>query len=103
MSSSRIGRTLTIFRINLLGIVASLFGATAWSIWPSTAEWWGLGVLSILFGLSAFHLLLQALGMAWRVWAQERAIAALGGFGREAKSSQMATTARLRQMGMIGD
>lgn len=101
MRASIIGRTVTIVRINLLGLAASLFGTAAWFVWPGTAEWWGMGVLSLLFGVAAFRLGVQALGMAWRAWEQDRAVAALDRLGGETKSSQMATTKQLKRMGML--
>ena len=101
MMAAPLSRTAAIWRINVLGLTASLIGATAWSVWPETAEWWGFGVLAILLALGALQLVVQALGTAWRLFEHERAVAVFERHGREARSSQMATLDQLKQAGML--
>lgn len=103
MNRSVIGRVAAVIQINVLGLMAFVFTAAAWAIWPTAPEWWGLGVLSAVLALAAVQMTVRALGLLLRIWEQERAVAVFERHGREAKSSQMASSDRLRQAGMIDD
>lgn len=84
---------------NLLG--AALGGFVAWAVWPSSAEWWGLGALSIGGGMFGFTCLMKAIGAIASLHAKRRAIAAYMAKGGKPKSSQLATTRDLEDAGMI--
>ena len=84
---------------NLLGAVVG--GFIAWVVWPSSAEWWGMGALSIGAGLIAFVSLIRAIGLIVAAYAKRRAIAAYMAKGGKPKSTQMATSRDLEAAGMI--
>jgi ABC-type Co2+ transport system permease subunit len=77
----------TIIQINLKLFVAAVFAVTAHSIWPTTPEWWGLGVIAILMGAGALSLLVEAIGMALKLYQRDKAIAAYLAQGSKPKSS----------------
>lgn len=101
MKRSLISRTLTIVRINVLGLAATLLGVAAWALWPSDAKWWGFGVLSVLVALVSLLMATRTIATMWRVCEQDRAVGEFEQIGSEAKSSQMASADRLRRAGMI--
>jgi hypothetical protein len=41
-------RSTAAINVNLLA--ATGCGFSAWAVWPSSVEWWGFGVVSILLG-----------------------------------------------------
>ena len=84
---------------NLLGAAAG--GFIAWAVWPSSAEWWGMGALSIGAGLFAFTCFVKAIGLIVSVYAKRRAIAAYMAKGGKPKSSHLATSRDLEAAGMI--
>lgn len=77
-----------------------LFGFTAWAIWPTTAEWWQFGVMSVMFGVMAVAHFLGAIRLMIKATIRERQIKKFLKQGREAGSSELATRDALRRAGM---
>jgi len=87
--------------INLQLLSAFGFAVTAWAIWPTTAEWWGLGVMSVLFGLGALHGLVGALRSMAALHAKDRALHDYLARGGPPKQARFASDELLRKKGMI--
>jgi hypothetical protein len=87
--------------INLKFLMACLFGWAAWYIWPTTPEWYGLGIASILLGLGAVAHVINALQLMGRVYKREKELCAYMALGGEPKSSEMASDAKLKDAGML--
>ncbi len=98
-SYTRHTRAVVAINGNLLGAV--LGGFTAWAVWPSSAEWWGMGALSIGAGMFGFTCLMKAIGAIFSLHAKRRAIAAYMAKGGKPKSSTLATIGNLEDAGMI--
>jgi len=92
------GPTLEI-NFKLLG--TSLCACFAWAVWPSTPEWWGLGLLSILMGLGAFALLIDALMAMARLYKRDKAVADYVAQGTKPKTAELASKEALQKAGMI--
>lgn len=86
--------------INVKLLMACGFGYAAWSLWPTSAQWWGLGVTSILLGFGAFGLVLNAVQLMARVYARERALREYLKLGPPPKDAKMASPDQLDQAGM---
>ncbi len=82
----------TIVQINLRLFVAVIFAATAYKIWPTDPEWWGLGLISILMSASALGMLAEATGMALKLYQRDKAIADYLAQGGKPKSSVVASS-----------
>lgn len=87
--------------INLNFLMSCAFGIGAWAVWPASAEWWGLGVLSIMLGLSAFGSFANATRAMASLYAKERVLAEFLAQGEAPKSAELASEAKLRAAGMI--
>ncbi len=80
-----------------------LFGFTAWAVWPSTAEWWQFGVMSLMCAVMAVAHLIGAIRLMIKAHIRERQIKAFLKQGRVAGSSELATHDALRQAGMTDE
>lgn len=87
--------------VNLKFLLACAFGWAAWYIWPTTPEWYGLGVASVLLGCGAFAHVVNALQLMARVYKREKELRAYMALGDEPKSSEMASDAKLKEAGML--
>jgi hypothetical protein len=76
---------------------------TAVSIWPSSPEWWGFGLLSVLLGLSAFANLIAALRKMVKVYGREKEIARLAMSSRQPEPSDLAGFDAMKNAGMFND
>jgi len=85
-----------IVRINVNLLVATICGAGAYLIWPTSIEWWGFGFLSILLGISSFKLLVRAIALM-------RKLKLFSEYSKRAqpKSATLANAEALRKAGMI--
>ena len=81
-----------------LGAVQTM---TAVWLWPSSLDWWGLGVLSVLLGLSALAGILAALRDMLTVYTREKEIARFHATSRAPEPSDLADQDALRNAGMI--
>ncbi len=96
-------RRRAILTINRHCLGAGLFAAIAWTIWPSSPEWWGLGVVSIILAMQVPASLIAAIRAFLALRQRERAIAAYAAQGAPIKSAAMASTQSLIDAGMIDD
>lgn len=97
----RSGSLGTIVQVNVQLAMASLCGFAAWQLWPSNAEWWGLGIASVLLGLGSLGGVVGAIRAAVDLHARERALADYLAQGGVPKSSHMAGEQDLRNAGML--
>lgn len=91
----------TIMKINLELLYAVVLAVLAWLCWPETAEYWGFGLVSILFGAAAAALVIRNI---WEIWLQIMRDIAVGRFnrqGREPQSDGPGGDDALRDAGMI--
>ena len=96
-------RRQAVFKINRHCLGAALAGAIAWSIWPSTPEWWGLGLVSIILSMQVPIGIIKALKAYIALRQREHAIAAYRAQGAPTKSSAMASRQTMIDAGMIDD
>lgn len=94
---SRFGASVA---INVKSLFAFGFGCTSWFMWPNTADWWGLGALSIMSGIGAASLTVSAAKIMVRVYSRDKAIQLYMAQGRAPKSSEMASYDALKKAGM---
>lgn len=90
-------------RINGLFLMACFCGFVSWLSWPTSVEWWGFGLISIVMGLNVPILIAKAVGEMLTLYARDKSIAALMAQGAEAKADNLATSETLRSRGMIDD
>lgn len=94
---SRLGASLA---INLKSLLSFAFGWSGWALWPHTAEWWGLGVLCVLNGVSAAWLAGSAFKIMARVHGRDKAIRLYMMQGRAPKTTEIASADQLERAGM---
>ena len=90
-----------LLRINLKAFWAVCLGVAAYLLWPTTLEWWGLGFISICFGLSALGLMVNALRTAMKLHLRRKALEAYAAQGSRPKTAQMASEQALKNSGML--
>lgn len=86
--------------INAKFLMACFFGWVAWSLWPTSPEWWGLSVASFLLALGALAHVINALQLMARVYKREKELRAYMALGNDPKSSEVASDADLEEAGM---
>lgn len=87
--------------INVQLLFAAASAVFAWAIWPATVEWWGLGMVSVLFGMGALAGMSNAIGAMRAIYTKERALADYMAQGRAPKSARLASNADLKRAGML--
>jgi glucose dehydrogenase len=87
--------------INVNFLMSCLFGVGAWAVWPTSIEWWGLGVMSVMLGLAAFGNFANAIRAMVALHAKERVLAEYLAQGDAPKSAELASEEKLRQAGMV--
>lgn len=90
-----------IVSVNTHMVGACFFGWAAWVCWPTSPYWWGLGLISILFGVGAASLLVGALRTAIGSWRRRKALAEFMAQGGPQKSARLADDDTLRRAGMV--
>ena len=92
-----------IWNINgqLLGAATCAF--VAWLLWPSSYEWWGFGVLSIIMAFGTVLGLIGAIKSMAALYDRDKMIIDYGTLGAAPKSSRMASEDQLRDAGMLDD
>ncbi len=90
-----------VVNVNAKLLSAFLLGGTAWWLWPSTPELWGLALPSILISLSASGKLVAALKAIRKTSARVRVVSTLKQDSIEPKSSSLISEDELRKAGMI--
>lgn len=96
-------RAGAVLRINGHLLLSFACGYIAWAIWPQNAEWWGLGVISIIVGMAAPIEFVKALKAMATLHARDRVLTDYEAQGGRPKSSKMATAVDLRRAGMLDE
>jgi hypothetical protein len=81
-------------------LAAFLLGFAAFAIWPQTAQWWQLGVMSVMLAVLAVAKLCAGIRAMTKIFLREREIARLMALGRADRPSELAGTDALRHAGM---
>ena len=92
-----------ILKVNGHFLQASLFVGVAWLIWPTSPEWWGFGLLSILLGAAALASLIAALRAMTKLYVRERELARFVATARTADPSDLADQDALKDAGMFDE
>lgn len=90
-------------QINFKLLGASIFGVSAWALWPSNPEWWGLGVVAIILGLGAVGLLVEALRAMAKLYSRDKAMAEFLAQGNKPKSSALVSDELLDELRLTDD
>jgi hypothetical protein len=77
-----------------------LLSFAAWAIWPSTAEWWQLGLMSVMLAVLAFSKFCTAIRAMTKIYLREREIARHMALGQVDRPSELAGRDALRRAGM---
>lgn len=93
----------TILKINLSFLGACVLSFVAWAIWPSSPEWWGFGLLSIILGGAAVGNIFSALRAMVKLYEREKELARFAATSRAPTPSDLADHEALRNAGMIDD
>jgi len=93
----------SIFTVNGHLLHAFLLGGLAWWLWPSSPEWWGFGLLSIILGAAAFGKSIEALRAMVKIYGREKELARLAATSRAPDPSDLADQNALKDAGMIDD
>ncbi len=80
-----------------------LLGGGAWWLWPSSPQWWGFGLLSIMLSAAAFGKAVEALRAMVKLYARERDFSRLAATSRAPDPSDLAGQDALRNAGMFDD
>lgn len=80
---------------------AIVFGWGASALWPSSPEWWGLGVVSVMLGMGAVACLGSAIGTMVGRYRREHELHRYLSQGGAPKSARLASNDDLRRAGMI--
>lgn len=92
-------KTIATVNIDLLAAVGCWFASSA--LWPTTYEWWGLSLISIMFGAGVPLCIIDAVKCLWRYWRQKAAIDAFHEGRSAPKSARLADERRMDEMGMF--
>ena len=95
--------TASVLTVNGHFFQAFLLGAFAWWLWPSSPEWWGFGLLSIILGVGAFGKTIEALRAMVKIYGREKELARLAATSRAPDPSDLADENALKNAGMIDD
>ena len=85
--------------MNLLAAI--LCAVIAKAAWPTSPEWWGMGVVSILFGMAALASVAAGIGGMKSLYRRDRELSGYMAQGGAPKSAKLADHERLRKAGMI--
>lgn len=96
-------RRKAVLTINRHCLGAALAGTIAWWIWPTTPEWWGLGLISFILSMQIPISIIKAMKAYFALRQRERAIAAYQAQGAPTKSSAMASRQTMIDAGMIDE
>ena len=92
-----------IVTINAKLLFAFSFGVVSYLIWPTSAKWWGLGVISICLSLGSLGLLKEAIKLVAKSRTFEGDQSEFMAQGKQVKSSTLASNERMTRDGVIKD
>lgn len=95
------GNIGAIVGVNMRLLMAVLSAIIAKAVWPTTPEWWGMAVVSVMFGAAAMAGVAGALGGMIGLYRRERELANYMAQGGAPKSAKLADADRLRKAGMV--
>lgn len=93
--------TGSVVAINMNLFAAVLCAIIAWAAWPTSPEWWGMGVVSILFGMAALASVAAGIGGMKSRYGRDRELSVYVAQGGPPKSAKLADHERLRKAGMV--
>lgn len=93
--------TGSVVGINVQLTLATLFGWLAWLWWPTSAEWWGIGVGCVIFALAALAGVGNALKMMLELHRRRRVLAEFMAQGGAPKTARLASIEDLERTGMV--
>ena len=93
----------SVLAINGHLLLAFLAGGIAWLIWPTSPEWWGLGLMSMVLGAVSFISTVTAVRSMAKIYYREKEIARFTANSRAPDPSDLADTNALKKAGLIDD
>ncbi|AXX98089.1 hypothetical protein [Profundibacter amoris] len=103
-SPARAGLSLgAIIKVNGKFLQAFVFGACAWWLWPSSLEWWGLGMISLVLAVAAAGKFFEAIKAMVKLYAREKELARLSATARAPVQSDLANDNVMEDAGMFDD
>lgn len=95
--------TSSVLAVNGHFLQAFLLGASARWLWPSSPEWWGFGLFSIILSFAAFGKTVEALRAMLKIYGREKEFARLAATSRAPDPSDLADQNALKNAGMTDD
>ena len=89
-----------IVQINLKLLWATAMIFVAYFSWPTSAKWYGFGLISICAGAAAIGLVIEAIRAMTKLYVRDKALEKYVAQGGKTKSSEMATSDALDNAGM---
>jgi len=89
-----------IIQINFKLLWATAMVFMAYYSWPTSAKWYGFGLISICAGLAAIGLVIEAIRTMAKLHARDKALENYVAQGGKTKSSEMASDDILDNAGM---
>ncbi|MCP4195975.1 MAG: hypothetical protein GY762_02400 [Proteobacteria bacterium] len=89
-----------IVQINFKLLLATAMIFVAYYSWPTSAKWYGFGLISICAGLAAIGLVIEAVRAMAKLYARDKALENYKAQGGQTKSSEMASSDALDKAGM---
>ena len=93
----------SIVAVNGHMLLAFLTGGIAWLIWPTSPEWWGLGLMSIILGAASFSSTVTAVRSMAKIFSREKEISRFTANSRAPEPSDLASSDALKKAGLIDD
>ncbi len=82
-------------------LVVFLLGASAYWLWPSSPEWWGFGLFSIILGFAALGKMIAAYRAMIKIYGREKELARLAATSRAPDPSDLAYQNALKNAGIM--
>lgn len=93
----------SVLTVNGHFLQAFVLGAGAYWVWPSSPEWWGFGLLSIVLWFGALSKTIEALRAMVKIYGREKELARFAATSRAPAPSDLADHNALKDAGMIDD
>ncbi len=90
----------TIIQINFKLLLAAAMIFVAYYSWPTSAKWYGFGLISICAGLAAIGLVIEAVRAMTKLYVRDKTLENYKAQGGQTKSSEMASSDALDKAGM---
>ncbi len=93
----------TIIQINFKLLLAAAMIFVAYYSWPTSAKWYGFGLISICAGLAAIGLVIEAVRAMTKLYVRDKTLAEFEKLGNKPKSSTLVTDDAMRQAGLFDE